>query len=651
MLQLVPPYRKNRTVLAGFILLLLMTAFGCTTGVKKDPGLTDFEAPGIPQNVVGIGKERAVLLTWSANTEADLVGYRVYRSTNSGGPFTLITTVSKMAAPQYLDDDGQNGLVNDQYYYYKVAGFDTQGKESDLSRTNAIQARAGLPVEERPPRVVNIKARASQESVYVSWDKVTGMKIKGYNIYRGLSTSAGGVQWITAVPQDTPGYIDTSVSRTSAEQYVYVIRSYNDMYTESENSDPIQVTLKSGDDTYPQPPYDLAISNDTDPILSWKKPLKNEDGSSIFDGVNPTLDLDSYLIFRSNPNDRLFSLIGIVEDNGTANLNQTFKDVNGTAYNLYAVRAIDRNGNVSRMSSIVTQSADTDIPAIPTGLKAFSSKTTEGGIKLSWEPARNAVSYNIYFSTFADSGFTKAWTANTAWTETSNYVIDRYPSNFQQNPDKRGLKLEYGVSYFFKVSAVSASNKESDLSSYVKAMPGGDWVGVLEGEDWGWGIIETGDAGAQRYLIMNTSDYPFIDYYSGSGIALFAPNTVGTSGDAYGYGNSQGDSTARFFNLPTPSSGQVFRFNVIAYIHPNRLGGNYTIRISDNNNFNFTSTLMEKSLSFYNSIDKGRTAVNLGQILLESSMDGVIIRLTANNSGAGNYPYAFLDSLVFVRIP
>jgi len=647
------PSRFRRNLTAGVILLTMFTLFGCTTGVKKDSGLTDYEAPNIPLNVVGIGKERAILMTWSANTEADLVGYEIYRSNNSGGPFTLISTVGKMAAPTYLDNDNQNGLVNDQYYYYKISAFDTQGKESDLTRTNAVQARAGLPTEERPPRVVNIKTRSSTEAVYVAWDKVTAVQIKGYNIYRGLSTSAGGVQWITSVPQDTPGFIDTSVSKTSAEQYTYVIRSFNEQYTESENSDPVQVTLRSGDDTIPGIPYDLAVSNDVDPIVSWHKPMNNEDGSEIFDGLNPTLDLDAYLIFRANTNDRLFSLVGIIEDNGTANLTQTFKDVNGTSYNLFAVRAIDRNGMISGLSSIVTQSSDADIPAIPTGLNAWSSQATESGVKLSWNSAKNATSYNVYFSTIADGGYTKMLTGQPQWTETSAYVINTYPSNFQQLPEKKGQKLEFGIPYFFKISAVSASGKESDLSSYVSAYPGALWVGILEGENPNWYFeprsATTGTLYGQ-YLVYNNKDYSNINYYSGAGVALWLASIVGEpgTGQALEFGNSSLLAN-EYFHLPVPTSGS-YRYNVYAYYYPHTSGGNWRFRIWQNGIFN-TTPLLQKDLSCYGSINRGRTQMALGQILVSSTDAGVDVDVTAINAGAGGGTSLFIDSIVFVRAP
>lgn len=637
--------KTGRNIMAVCLLLMVFSLFGCTTGVKKDPGLSDFEAPNIPQNVTGVGKERAILINWAANSEPDLVGYKVYRSNNSGGPFTLIATIGNQPAPSYFDNDQQNGLVNDQYYYYKISGFDMQGHESDLSRTNAVQIRAGLPAEDRPPRVVSLKARASKDAAYVSWDKVTSRHIRGYNIYRGLSSSAGGVQWISSVPQDTPGFVDTSVTRTSAEQYTYVIRTFNENYTESENSDQIQITLKSGDDTIPRPPFDLSISNDTDPIISWKKPTQNEDGSNIFSGTNPTLDLDSYLIFRASSNDGLFSLVGIVEDNGTANQTQSFKDVNGTPYNLYAVRVVDRNGSISGLSSITTQSSDADIPEIPKGVKAWSSTATESGIRLAWESSRNAVSYNIYFSTVADGGYTKMLTGQPQWNEASPYVVNTFPSSFNQKPEKKGQKLEFGVPYFFKVSAVSTSGKESELSSYASSYPGGMWVGILEGENPNWEFTDRANDGQDHLFIAYSSkEYPEIDYYSGAGSALLVPSTVGApgTGDVFRFGSGNLLSSS-YYALRSPAA-----YNVYAYYFPHTSSGNWRVQIREDGLL--TRTLLEKDLSGYSAVNRGRTVLPLGQISINSGVRGVDVDIHAISAGGGGNATLFLDALVFVRV-
>ena len=67
-------------------------------------------------------------LDWADNTDSDLAGYDVYRSTTSGGPYTqangaLVTTSS------YLD----SGRVNGTTYYYVVRAVDTSGNESGNS--------------------------------------------------------------------------------------------------------------------------------------------------------------------------------------------------------------------------------------------------------------------------------------------------------------------------------------------------------------------------------------------------------------------------------------------------------------------------------------------------------------------------------------
>lgn len=67
-------------------------------------------------------------LGWDANTEPDLAGYMIYRSTTSGGDFALIATVGP-ATTRYLDAGVDNGVT----YYYLVTVFDWGGNESDPS--------------------------------------------------------------------------------------------------------------------------------------------------------------------------------------------------------------------------------------------------------------------------------------------------------------------------------------------------------------------------------------------------------------------------------------------------------------------------------------------------------------------------------------
>jgi len=79
----------------------------------------------------------AVDLTWSASTTSTVVGYKVYRGSQSGGPYALLTT-SAVSGSTYTDNSVQSG----QTYYYAVSAVDASGAESALSN----EATAAIPI-------------------------------------------------------------------------------------------------------------------------------------------------------------------------------------------------------------------------------------------------------------------------------------------------------------------------------------------------------------------------------------------------------------------------------------------------------------------------------------------------------------------------
>lgn len=62
-------------------------------------------------------------LQWTANQEANLAGYRIYRGTNPG-VYGVPTTVGKITTYQYTN------LLEDKTYYFTVTAFDASGNES-----------------------------------------------------------------------------------------------------------------------------------------------------------------------------------------------------------------------------------------------------------------------------------------------------------------------------------------------------------------------------------------------------------------------------------------------------------------------------------------------------------------------------------------
>jgi hypothetical protein len=70
----------------------------------------------------------SVSLSWTASTST-VVGYNVYRSAVSGGPYTLITTSSPTPGTTYTDTGVQAGMT----YFYVVTAVDSNGNESAFS--------------------------------------------------------------------------------------------------------------------------------------------------------------------------------------------------------------------------------------------------------------------------------------------------------------------------------------------------------------------------------------------------------------------------------------------------------------------------------------------------------------------------------------
>src|SRR5437016_5084760 len=91
----------------------------------------------IPSGLFSIGGDQSIVLQWYRNTDANLAGYRVYRSTTGAtGPFTLITP-SLLTAANYCDVS-LTGVVNGRTNFYYVTAMDTGSQESLPSPTNAV---------------------------------------------------------------------------------------------------------------------------------------------------------------------------------------------------------------------------------------------------------------------------------------------------------------------------------------------------------------------------------------------------------------------------------------------------------------------------------------------------------------------------------
>ena len=87
----------------------------------------DVTPPSVPTGLTATATTSGVVVSWTANTEADLAGYHMYRSASASGPFTRLNAVL-LTSPSYEDTLAPNGTS-----FYAVTAVDASGNQSAQS--------------------------------------------------------------------------------------------------------------------------------------------------------------------------------------------------------------------------------------------------------------------------------------------------------------------------------------------------------------------------------------------------------------------------------------------------------------------------------------------------------------------------------------
>jgi fibronectin type 3 domain-containing protein len=100
----------------------------------------DTTAPAVTRNVSASNdQEGQITISWSPNSESDLSGYIVRRSTAQGSGYAPVT--AKISSTSFVDTDVDAGTT----YYYVVQAIDTSNNYSDYS-----QPASGSALESEP---------------------------------------------------------------------------------------------------------------------------------------------------------------------------------------------------------------------------------------------------------------------------------------------------------------------------------------------------------------------------------------------------------------------------------------------------------------------------------------------------------------------
>jgi fibronectin type 3 domain-containing protein len=181
--------------------------------------------PAAPTGLTATPSTGTITLDWNDNTEGDLYGYDIYRSTTPGGQTNRLNLVrSKTSA--YTD----TSVAGTRKYYYVVTAVDTNFNSS----ADSIEVSATVPADSTPPAAPSgVSATGGDTIVSLNWNDNNESDMNGYNAYRS-TTSGGPYTKLNGSLLVSSAYTDNSV--INGTTYYYVVTAVDTSLNESANS-------------------------------------------------------------------------------------------------------------------------------------------------------------------------------------------------------------------------------------------------------------------------------------------------------------------------------------------------------------------------------------------------------------------------------
>ena len=253
--------------------------------------------PAPPTGLTATAGNASVSLNWELSPGAS--SYNVYRSTTSGGPYTLIA--GGVTGTSYTD----TGVVNGTTYYYVVTavnGFGEGGYSSEASATPCAFSAA-------PTGLI---ATGGNGQIALSWTASSGAT--SYIVKRADSSSGPYGQVASGITGTS--YTDTAVS--GGTTYYYVVDAVNSCGASDDSA-------YVGATTIPSAPAGLAaLAGNAQVALSWAAPF----GAASYNVKRSTTSGGPYTQIASGQTSTSYTDTGLN---------------NGTTY-YYVVTAVDASG-------------------------------------------------------------------------------------------------------------------------------------------------------------------------------------------------------------------------------------------------------------------------------------------------------------------
>jgi fibronectin type 3 domain-containing protein len=392
--------------------------------------IKDLIPPQPPLNVRRKIKNPNVRLSWVCPSDTSIIGFNIYRSELSDGPYSKIN--SKLLLKS--DTVFTHKTTKTGQYYFKIASIDNSGNEAFSSPTFA-EIHDILPPD-KPKGVVCIPDTGF---IKIQWEPNKEKDLLGYLVYRtSVKNNKNFFVLITPNPVRTNFYIE-QLPANAKNLFLYKIIAVDSSLNKSPYSDVSSAKLP---DVFPPitPQFKNIESTPNGIKLEW---IPNVDS-----------DLHHYTLHKFLPtaSDSKKDILEVYQIEAGKN---TFLDINTMPNKniFYYLVAIDSAGNLSRPSTTV--SGKGFINDLPKTLdkKSFSIKLDKSSmlVNINWKyPSSIPIKGTVIYRKEGENGILMPYTSSIT---TTGFVDTKIKKN-----------IVYG--YMLKIFTTQGTSYNSTIQSF-----------------------------------------------------------------------------------------------------------------------------------------------------------------------------------------
>lgn len=208
-----------------------------TTSLISFVQTIDSIPPSRPEGITGVIDSLGIVkLQWTANTEKDMLGYRVFRGNISNEEFSQITIapINKTTFTDTVQVKSLNSKV-----YYKIVAVDQRYNMSEYSEPYVLTKPDVIP----PSSPIFSNYKVKDDGIILNWINSSSDDVRSHYLYR-QQTDVQEKGWILIFKTETVSSFTDKTAEPST-QYRYAIFAEDRAGLRSEPSTPLTVTSKT----------------------------------------------------------------------------------------------------------------------------------------------------------------------------------------------------------------------------------------------------------------------------------------------------------------------------------------------------------------------------------------------------------------------